>query len=118
MNQTTRAVSREKPSEMSRVPHHGSLSKPSTEGPPRAQSHTQGANKDRQFFKKNTQVKCPPSLVTEGGLNILFLCTSEQKQVTTTRRVGGGTTVLTASCHHASERRKKKKRVAGVCVCI
>lgn len=59
INQTTMAVSTEKPNEMSRVPHQGILSNPSTEGSPGAKDtikHTQKENRERQFLKTRQRV--------------------------------------------------------------
>lgn len=54
MNQTTRAVSTAKPNEMSRVPHQGILSNPSTEGPP-GQTDTQREWRKGSFNKQGSR---------------------------------------------------------------
>lgn len=59
MNQTKMAVSTDTPNEMSRTPHQGILSNPSTEGPPGAMATIRQRQIEKGSFKKIRQLVLP-----------------------------------------------------------
>lgn len=65
MNQTKMAVSTDTPNEMSRMPHQGILSNPSTEGSPGAKATIRQRQIEKGSFKTTRQLVLPLNDNTE-----------------------------------------------------